>query len=84
MKTEFIKFLKERRLYAKWVRNFKEVRRMGLQYERYDSVSKFLDKCDPMKYVISGFWWYKSTEGGVFWEDVCKQWIKYYNENRIY
>ena len=71
MKERFIKFLKNKRLYSKFVRNFEE--RSTWTIIRFE---KFVTTRKPSEYVIKAFYWDETPQGHQFWWDVETEWLK--------
>jgi len=68
MKKEFIRFLKKKRMYSKFIKNYKK---RGSQYDIQDVVFN-----PPCKYIIRAFEWGETPEGLQFWWDVETEWLE--------
>ena len=72
-KDEFIEFLKEKRLWSKFKKEF----------NNGDNIDKYLDyrllggKQDS--FVIGAFYWEQSEDGRAYWNNIDKQWRRYLN-----
>ena len=71
MKERFIKFLKNKRLYSKFVRNLE-----GRSVWAIIQFEKFVTTRKPSEYVIKAFIWYETPQGHQFWCDVETEWLK--------
>lgn len=71
MKKLFIQFLKSKRLYAEYCREF-----YACENGNAGSVKEFLDVKSPGSYLISAFRFKDSKRGVLFWAGVNYRWWK--------
>ena len=77
---EFIRFLKEKGCYRKYIRNFND-KEIGLLYREklfsnvYVSLPSFLDAFHPFCFASEGFDKERTKESKAFWINVEKEWV---------
>ena len=73
---KFIRFLKLRKIYMKYVN---EVKRAGLK-----KIDSTLSLCDsgPEDFVLYAFYWDRTEDGSDFWANIDVEWNKYLKENK--
>ena len=78
MKNEFIRFLKEKGLYAAYKRNFNIEHLSTWSTDLYNKVKNdgedFFDVVSPEEYISGAFKWSNTPEGSIFWCDLHLIW----------
>ena len=70
MKKKFIKFLKRKRVYTKFMRNFYNVSQNSKGFDDYCETTM------PLSYVSCAFIWDMTPEEWKFWNSVDENWKK--------
>ena len=86
MKKEFIRFLKEKGLYAAYKRNFNIEHISTWSTDLYNKIKNdgedFFDVVSPEEYISGAFKWSHTPEGNIFWCDLHLTWNdKFYGED---
>ena len=83
---EFFRFLKEKGVYTKWVKNRTDfVSRIFAEHRIYPFLTTKADKMIPtddlLCYTQTSFQWGSTTEGHEFWSHLNREWRKYIDKN---
>ena len=80
----FVKFLKDHKIYDKFIRNVINWRRnLKTDHRKYGipDLDKFCEQLDRSSYLSYAFSWDKTPEGFLYWADVNSSWheiLKYH------
>lgn len=74
----FIRFLKDKRIYSKFMRNFRKAEGEKITFKEFKEYCKQHDLI-PKMFILCPFTWADTKEGHSFWLKVHAQWKDYYN-----
>ena len=72
MKNKLERFLKDRRLYAEFVREFRRV--WAEKGENY--LEEFCETTPRENLIAYAFYWFKTKRGHEFWDKINREWLK--------
>ena len=81
----FIRFLKENKVYEKFIYNFdiyikhRRLRRRKCLF----SFKNYMKDTEPEYYLFDSFEWVNTPEGGCFWADMDTKWRTFLNGKRF-
>ncbi len=75
----FIRFLKDERIYSKFMRNFRKAEGEKTTFEKFCKQQDLT----PITFILCPFAWADTKEGHVFWSKVDNQWENYCNTHDI-
>ena len=83
---KFVKFLKDNKIYDKFIYNLKqEISHSHGYYGRsWHSIDTFCDDVSPGNYIIHGFFWPLTPEGRMFWDRHNTVWYLIVRRNRSF